>query len=219
MNKKNKNFSTERGSAILWILVAVGLFAALNFAFNSNTRTSTSLLDDTQAEAYANQVIQYGNEVKSAVKRLQLRGCSDIEISFKNNVVSGYENLNAPDDGSCDVFNIAGGGLTWKQSITQFYSGYIPMDSVKTSESELTLQVQNIETTTCHKINEILDVANSEDDLTDTITATTDNFVGAYDNTTVTDISGDEILNFSGQTKYCRDDGTLNSYIIALILR
>ncbi len=114
MNKKDKNYHPERGSAILWILVAVGLFAALNYAFNSSSRTSTSLLSDAEAEAYANQIIQYGNEVKATVKRLQLRGCSDTEISFENDVVTGYENLNAPDDGSCDVFNIAGGGLNWK---------------------------------------------------------------------------------------------------------
>lgn len=119
MNKRNKNYNHEKGSAILWVLVAVALFAALNFAFNSNSRTSTSLLSDAEAEAYANQIIQYGNEVKSAVKRLQLRGCSDTEISFENDIVSGYENPNSPNDGSCNVFDIAGGGMSYRLADTK----------------------------------------------------------------------------------------------------
>ena len=113
--------SSERGSAILWILIAVGLFAALNYAFTNSTRTSTSLLTDTQAESYANQIIAYGNEVKSAIKRMQLRGCSDTEISFENAVVSGYSNPNSPSNKSCHVFDIAGGGLSWKNPPVPFY--------------------------------------------------------------------------------------------------
>ena len=104
----------QTGSAIIWILIAVALFAALGYAFNSTSRTSTSILSDAEADAYATQIIAYGNEVKAAVKRLQLRGCSDTEISFENNVVSGYTNPNAPTDKRCHVFDIAGGGLTYK---------------------------------------------------------------------------------------------------------
>jgi hypothetical protein len=102
--------------------MAVALFAALNYAFNSSSRVSTSLLTDSEATTYANQIIAYGNEVKSTVKRLQLRGCSDAAISFENDVVSGYENPNAPDDGSCNVFNIAGGGLSWVNPPPVFYN-------------------------------------------------------------------------------------------------
>ncbi len=220
MNKKNEISNKESGSAILWILVAVSLFAALNYAFNSSSRTSTSLITDAEAEAYANQIIQYGNAVKAAVKRLQLRGCSDTEISFENNIVAGYENLNAPDDGSCDIFNTAGGGLQWNSNFESFYSGYIPMDDVSSTEPELSLQILNIPTDTCFHINKALSISTDMNaDRTDAITSTTDKFVGVYDNTTVTDISGDEISEFSGEKKYCRDDGTDSHYIIALIAR
>lgn len=116
MNTKNP----EQGSAIIWILIAVALFAALNFAFNSGSRTSTSVLDDAEASAYANQIIAYGNEVKAAVKRLQLRGCSDTEISFENNVLAGYTNPNAPTNKSCHVFDIAGGGLNHSPPLNAF---------------------------------------------------------------------------------------------------
>lgn len=110
--QNNNNY--QNGSVIIWILIAVGLMAALSYAFMGSSRTSTNMLTDAQAEAYASEIIAYGNEVKQAVKRLQLRGCSDTEISFENNVVSGYTNPNSPADKSCHVFDVAGGGLTWK---------------------------------------------------------------------------------------------------------
>jgi len=108
--------NTQNGNAIVLILVAIALFAALGVAFSNTSRTSSSFLSDAEAEAYANQIIAYGNDVKSAVKRLQLRGCSDTEISFENNVVSGYENPNSPTDKSCHVFDVAGGGLQWQEA-------------------------------------------------------------------------------------------------------
>jgi len=108
---KQKN--TQNGNAIAMILVAVALFAALGYAFSNTSRTSNRFLSDEEAKAYANQIISYGNEVRQAVKRLTLRGCSDTEISFENNVVSGYTNPNAPTDKSCHVFDIAGGGINY----------------------------------------------------------------------------------------------------------
>jgi len=113
--KMNNQNSNESGNAIIWILIAVGLFASLNYAWTSTSRNSTSILDDSEAKAYASQIIAYGNEVKATVKRLQLRGCDETEISFENNIVLNYVNPNAPSNKSCHVFDIAGGGLSWKE--------------------------------------------------------------------------------------------------------
>ncbi len=107
--------NSQQGSAVMWILVAVGLFAALGFAFNNSNRTSTSLLSNEEASTYANQVIAHGAEVKAAVKRLYLRGCSDTEISFENGVETNtsFVNANAPSSRRCHVFDPAGAGLTY----------------------------------------------------------------------------------------------------------
>lgn len=110
-NVPRNDAAKESGNVIVWILVAVALMAGLSYAFMGSSRTSGSFLTDTQAEAYASEIIAYGNEVKGAVKRLMLRGCSDTEISFENNVVSGYTNPNSPTDNSCHVFDLNGGGL------------------------------------------------------------------------------------------------------------
>lgn len=111
MNKNSQN-----GNAIVIILVAIALFAALGYAFSNTSRTSSKLFSDEETVAYANQVITYGNEVRSVIKRLQLRGCSDTDISFENNIVAGYANTNpdSPTDESCHVFSVNGGGLTPK---------------------------------------------------------------------------------------------------------
>ncbi len=112
MPKPNLNQS-QNGNAIMIILVAVALFAALSFVFSNTSRNSSGFVTDAEADAYANQIIAYGNEVKQAVKRLRLRGCSDTEISFENSIISGYTNPNSPTDRSCHVFDTAGGGLNF----------------------------------------------------------------------------------------------------------
>lgn len=211
--------NNQSGSAILWVLVAVALFAALNFAFNSSSRTSTSFLNDAEADAYANQIIQYGNEVKAAVKRLQLRGCSDTEISFENSSVAGYTNPNAPSDNSCHVFDIAGGGLSWRE-FNSLFTGDIQFENIKTSSAELVLQVTDIGNETCQKINISLGTNNASNDYEDTIAATPTQFVGNYNTVVVTDLSGNEVAEFDGQRYYCRNDGTGNNfYMLALIAR
>lgn len=204
MNKKNKNFGSENGSAIVWILVAVALFAALNFAFSGNSRNSTSMLDDAEAEAYANQIIQYGNEVKQAVKRLQLRGCSDTEISFENNIISGYTNPNSPADKSCHVFDIAGGGLNWKEvpsnaldssfSSSNGFGNFLFPNSVKvegigtTCENddcvELMITTAYLTKKICEQMNETLNISSADlsqhEGIVNLTMESADFFIGSY---------------------------------------
>lgn len=215
---KAQNENNQSGSAILWILVAVALFGALNFAFNSSSRTGTSLLTDTEAEAYANQIIQYGNEVKNAVKRLTLRGCDDTEISFENNIVTTYTNTNAPTNRSCHVFDSAGGGLTWG-NFTQLFTGDIEFENLSTSSPELTLQTSDIQSETCYAINKKLGVDNASNDYEDTVTPTPTVFTGAYGTITLSDILGDEVATFSGEKSFCHEEGGDYFYNLVLIAR
>lgn len=103
----------ERGSAIIWILVMVALFAALNYAVSQNSRTGENQISEQQANLAATEILDYAAAVKRAVQELMINGCSDTEISFENNAVAGYTNPNAPSDGSCHIFNSNGGGLTY----------------------------------------------------------------------------------------------------------
>ncbi len=197
----------ESGSAIIWILIAVSLFAALSYAISSSSQTSTSMITDEQAKAYANQIIAYGSAVKSAVKRLQLRGCKDTEISFENNVVAGYANPNAPSNKSCHVFDVAGGGVSWNQpnsswinrnfSSSNLYNKWItsgrpivPGIGKNTCGggtgncSELSIFLPYVTKEICIKINETLGVNNPSgepfNETTGICLYDTNKFVGSY---------------------------------------
>lgn len=115
------NRNSQKGNAVIWILIAIALFAALGYAFTSSSRTNTSFLDVEKASSYAKQVIAAGNEIKASVKRLELRGCSDTEISFENNVVGGYNNPNAPTNESCHIYALAGGGIQYQNPPTVIF--------------------------------------------------------------------------------------------------
>ena len=198
MNRPIKNSAplskTQNGSVIFWILIAVGLMAALSYAFMGSSRNSTSMITDTQADAYASEIIAYGNEVKSAVKRLRLRGCSDTEISFENNVSSpiDYTNLNSPADESCHIFSLAGGSLNWPTYSDAIYENavdwYPPIQfnadndiiGTKSSEADLVMFHASINETICAKLNERLHNEKTIYDISAFSNGTDDHFVGIY---------------------------------------
>ncbi|MAZ75980.1 MAG: hypothetical protein CMH31_01610 [Micavibrio sp.] len=219
--------TSENGSVILWILIAVGLMAALSYAFMGSSRNSTSMITDVQAEAYANEIIAYGNELKSAVKRLQLRGCSDTEISFENNVVSGYTNPNSPTDNSCHVFDIAGGGVNLKEfgsnifdtqwqtpnlnyGIPFFISFYgvdgIGKDCTNESCSELTFMISDLKLKVCQHINKTLLISEpSGDGITNYWPQyfTPSKFTGGYIYTNTGSLLGNIMTGLSGKSAGC----------------
>ncbi len=196
MNKESQN-----GNAIILILLAVGLFAALGYAFTNTSRTSTVFLSDETAKSYANQIIAYGSDVQSAVKRLQLRGCGDNEISFENNIAAGYTNPNAPSDNSCHVYDVAGGGLTYQAPSPQYGAGtewvatgrgifygvrsndlIAPGDETIAGVdliegADLSITLHDVENNICLQINDILQIEGIPIDSGD---LNIDRFIGSY---------------------------------------
>ena len=104
---------TQKGSVIVWILVAVVLMASLSYAFMGSSRTSTNAIMDERSKAITYELNEYVNNVQSALKRLKLRGCDDDEISYETSVGS-YPNVNAPSDESCHIFRTNGGQVVYK---------------------------------------------------------------------------------------------------------
>lgn len=110
---KDQHRHCERGSVIFYILIAVALLGALVFAVSQSNRGSTQQLSSEKARLYATEIIEYTNIIASAVGHLRLRGCADTQISFENDIVTGYTNAGAPADYSCHVFHESGGGVEW----------------------------------------------------------------------------------------------------------
>jgi len=109
-----KHHNSQSGNVLFYILIAVALLAALSFAVTQSGRGSGKAISDERANLAASEMIEYSNTVASAVTQLRLRGCQDTQINFDNNVVSGYNNTLAPDDESCNVFSLNGGGVQWR---------------------------------------------------------------------------------------------------------
>ena len=154
----------ERGSILLYILVAVVLLAALSYAVSRGSRDGISTFTDQQAKLAANEIIEYGNTVATAVQKLRLRGCKDTEISFENSIsATNYVNPNAPTDKSCHVFDLAGGNIQWNTSETLKYGPYFMgiadiTDIGEAGISELILFAE-VEKSVCEKINILLNGA------------------------------------------------------------
>lgn len=176
--KKISKYNSEQGNAIVWILIAVGLFAALGFTMAQGSRSSTSSITNSQISSYAHEIIAYGNEIKSAVKRLRLRGCKDTQISFENSIVAGYTNPNAPSNKTCHIFETAGGGLIWATPKKELETEVIDLgwtqwwprgldqvqglgtDCANASCNELTISLWGIKKDVCLAINDALNVTN-----------------------------------------------------------
>lgn len=114
LNTKKKNCSADCGAALFIILIAVALFAALSYAITQSGRGSGSI-DREKVTMDAAGIVQWAGQLEQTILRMRLAyKCADTQISFENPIVSGYTNPSAPTDKSCHVFDLSGGGLSWK---------------------------------------------------------------------------------------------------------
>ena len=108
--------SSQRGNILFLILLAVVLFAALSYAVTQSLRSGGNNVSKEAAQSAAAEIMNYASLIEQTVQRLELsNNCTLSEISFENNVVSGYANTAAPRaNKSCNIFDANGGALAWK---------------------------------------------------------------------------------------------------------
>lgn len=225
--------NSERGNVLFYILIAVALLAALSYAVSQGNR-STGKIGDEQARLYASEILEYSNVVASTVGQLRLRGCDTDEISFENDIESGYTNSNAPTDESCDVFSISGGAMSWisppedamDSAESPDYLWHIygdnEIDEVGTTtgaaaSSDLVLFVDELSQSVCQQINGLLGVTDtSATPPTDTDIGET-KFTGSYSYTaTIGDEAGGAAL--SRGTAGCFENTTDTEYVFYKVL-
>jgi len=161
------NRTSEKGAVAFYILLAIVLLAALTYAVSQGSRTGANSITEDQARLAASEILDYGNTVARAVQKLKLRGCSDTEISFQNNVVSGYTNGT---NTACQVFHTDGGGINYIQpsELARWpgsdwaFSGQVPVSQIGSSEPELimVLRMNDTAMNACTTINDKLGVSN-----------------------------------------------------------
>lgn len=160
MNTKIHN--SESGNIFIYILLAITLFAALSYAVSQGGRGNTSTMSDQQAILTAQEIIEYGNTVANAVQKLKLRGCTDTEISFANDVIANYSNSNSPADNSCHVFENDGANINFNSAWSfnkQYHVEDIGATCSNASCADLAALIQTTESS-CIEINNKLSIDN-----------------------------------------------------------
>tara|TARA_Y100001001_G_C8001835_1_gene306562 strand:- start:1180 stop:1926 length:747 start_codon:yes stop_codon:yes gene_type:complete len=102
------------GNVLFIILVAIALFSALSFVVGGSLGGGGKSASSENANLYAAEVLNYSSAIKSAVQMLRIsNGCSETDISFENDEVSGYEHSPVARD-ECKVFHSSGGRVPYK---------------------------------------------------------------------------------------------------------
>lgn len=108
--KDTNTAEQERGNALIYVLVAIALFAALGFTLSRQTSNSggTDELSAAKAEMMATQLITYANQAKAAVDQMMFTGTTIDDLIFTQPGEAGF-NI-APHIHK--VYHPQGGGLT-----------------------------------------------------------------------------------------------------------
>lgn len=102
---------SERGNALIYVLIIVVLFAALNFILSRQQSTSeVSVLSEQQAKFYATQILNYAAQARQAINQMVMTGTNVDDLTFFQqgdadfDSEATYPNINK-------IYSPEGGGL------------------------------------------------------------------------------------------------------------
>ena len=127
----------ESGNVLFYVLIAVSLLAALTYAVSQSGRGSVSQIGTEKARLLASGITDYANTIATAFAQIRLRGCTLDKMSFKNPVIAAYDNASAPTDETCDIFELAGGGVTFENPPVEAAASGTPAIHLFTIEAEI----------------------------------------------------------------------------------
>jgi len=219
---ENKKSHSQQGSAFFYILLAVILFATLAYTVSRGMRGSaTDSMTERQAELAASDILNIVQTYTRAVDKMRNRGCSENDISFTNNIVSGYAHSPVSVD-TCQIFHPNGGKISYQAPLsdwldngqsaqtnygTWFFTGTGQPNNVGTSPA-LLLILPYMKRSLCLEINDVLGIENNvtdppqDDSNAYAITPFTGSFSG---NNLIYDLTGAQALD--GQSSGCFEGG------------
>lgn len=228
-----KNVQSQRGNVLFIILIAIGLLGALSFAVSRSNQGNTGAVTAERMRLMASEVLEYSKIVSNAVTQLRLRGCTESQLNFDNDVVTAtYVNGGAPSNNTCDIFDLSGGGISWN----------VPQDGVMTTtpspsgswgiyggneilgagtsgggaaNADLVLALIGLQLEVCQQINGLLGVTDKtaappQDSGMDTTV-----FTGSFSASAVV---GDEASALEGKKAACFEDTGASKYIYYKVL-
>lgn len=238
---------SERGNAVIYILLTVALFAALAYVFMRGGQQGQGNMTSQRARIGAQEILSYAKMIEKRVDSLRTKGCSESQINFANTVwlkANGTafhdigSNANAPVDGSCDVFGTALAAQEVREEYTDLF-GYAPAGGDEAAGSmlikamkfpqvgdanafDIYLYIPWISDMVCMEMNNILNIPNTAT-TAPTHSGADTGFIyhGAMSGTSdFIDDSGD----LTGKTAFCSrgvtgTGDTINRYFQVLIIR
>lgn len=151
---------SQRGSAIIYVLLGIALFAAVMFAVSrSNNSGSVGIMGKGNAKTQATSILNYATTIATEVGKLQSKGCSENQIGL-NNPNMTEENVNTSTD--CQVFSSAGGKVTYKSNDSlgaqaHKFTGRCGVSGVGSS-THLVFMLNGMSRETCIEINKLLGI-------------------------------------------------------------
>ncbi len=220
--------SSETGSAIILILMAIAMFAALSYVVFRDSRSGISSLTAEQARIAAQEVLSYADGIKKTVQTLRLRGCSDTQINlYSANGAAGVgDNAGAPADDSCDVFSVAGGNMNYQDipsvalsssatTTKWWFDGRIVVKNIGTTSPELIVWAQQLKPEVCNALNQAVMGADSAAEVVSTHTT---GFSGTY-SAAADGVGNDAGSIYDTQATGCLQDGSNYDFYAVLIAR
>lgn len=167
-------YNSQSGNVLFYILLAVALLAALSFAVTQSNRGPTDAAGSERAKLLASEIGEMANNIATAVGQVRLRGYTPEQISFENNLITGYVNNNCPDTG-CEIYNLSGGGLTMQDvpdeaketSISITFDGNMAIDGAgetcsSASCADLIVVFRGLKESVCEALNKQAGVPGSD---------------------------------------------------------
>ncbi len=206
----------ESGNAVIFVLVAIVLFAGLGYTFMRSSQNASSNISKQKAKLSAQEIQNFIQTTGRGFEKLRQNGCSESDISFSNPLDLGIliaqnNSATAPVDKSCHVFDPGGANATFTISdwakyqltvdqITRlasssetYQNGQIFLKrttasnaGVGTIENDLMLHLNYVNPEICRAYNKLLDL-NIDETIADT-----------------GPVSGDENTGYYGKNSYCR---------------
>ncbi len=185
MKTNKERFAHEHGNALIYVLIAIALFAALSFTLARQSDTGEGgTLSDEKAELYATQMISYAAQTKSVIDQMLFSGTDIDDLDFMDPSDSDF-NAGTQLARAHRVYHPEGGGLIKgrlpPEAVDQnigtpeagWYLGrFNNFEWTKSANDDVILVAYQISRQLCEKLNEKVNGSTSIPVLTDSIMET-----------------------------------------------
>ena len=203
---QNKPRAHEAGNVFIFILLGVVLFAALAYSVARGMQSETTTkLSNREATIAASEILAYAQRIERAVNHLRRKGTSENDISFDQEIETGYDH-SPVQPAEHQVFNTSGGAISWQSPPQRsndgsewFFTGETCIPDIGTGSAgcagdadetneELIIGLSGLDSDVCSQINNRLNISGIPADGGGGLDTT--KFQGDFDNGTEVTLAG-----------------------------